>query len=227
MASTETDDERRRGRFARVLVATLVTIASAVALPQEWWASTLLAILQGGTLWLAFVASGASRRLIAVGIVVSVVATAVAAIASAESTEVDSAFAPLVSLVLIAAAAAAILRHLLSLGRITRSAVGGVLTVYLLIGLFFAYTYAVVGGLSDTAPLRGQDTIDLSAEVYFAYITLATVGYGDLVPANDVVRGLAITEALIGQLYLVSVVALVIGNIGRETRPRQGVPDDD
>jgi hypothetical protein len=210
-----------------VLLATLVTIASAVALPEEWWASTLLALLQGGTLWLAFVASGASRRLFVVAIVVSVLATAMAAVASSTSTGVDSTFAPLMSLVLIAAAIAAILRHLLSMERISRSAVGGVLTVYLLIGLFFAYTYAVVGAATDEPPLRGQDTIDLSAEVYFAYITLATVGYGDLVPANDLVRGLAITEALVGQLYLVSVVALVIGNIGRPTRSPQTPPDDD
>ena len=80
--------------------------------------------------------------------------------------------------------------------------------------------------MSDTAPLRGQDTIDLSAEVYFAFITLATVGYGDLVPANDLVRGLAITQALVGQLYLVSVVALVIGNLGRDRNRGQSVEDD-
>lgn len=222
------DDRRRdRGRFAPVLLATLVTIASAVALPEEPWAATVLALLQGGTLWLAFLASGASRRLIVIGIVVSVIATVVAAVASSEATGVTSAFAPLVSLVLIAAAIGAILRHLLSMERISRSAVGGVLTVYLLIGLFFAYTYAVVGAVEDAPPLKGQDTIDLSAEVYFAYITLATVGYGDLVPANDVVRGLAITEALVGQLYLVSVVALVIGNIGRPTRSSQDPPGDD
>lgn len=226
MATSEGFGERRRGRFAPVLLATLATIALSVALPEEWWAKTLLAVFQGGTLWLAFVASGASRRLIEVGIVVSVVATIVAAIASAESTDVDSTFAPAVSLVLIAAAAVAILRNLLSMQRITRSAVGGVLTVYLLIGLFFAYTYEVIRTVSDTAPLRGQGTIDLSAEVYFAFITLATVGYGDLVPANDLVRGLAITQALIGQLYLVSVVALVIGNLGRETKRGQSADDD-
>ncbi len=225
MGSTEAFSARRRGRFAPVLLATLATIALAVALPEEWWASTLLAVTQGVTLWLAFVSAGASRRLIEVGIAISVVATVVSGIAAANSNDVGAVFAPFVSLVLIAAAASAILRHLLSMKRITRSAVGGVLSVYLLIGLFFAYTYALVGGVSDTSPLRGQDVIDLSAQVYFAFITLATVGYGDLVPANDVVRGLAITEALIGQLYLVSVVALVIGNLGRETGSRQ-VDDD-
>ena len=52
--------------------------------------------------------------------------------------------------------------------------------------------------------------------LYFSFVTMTTVGYGDLTAAGDLGRMLAVTEALIGQLYLVTVVALVIGNIGQE-----------
>jgi voltage-gated potassium channel Kch len=51
--------------------------------------------------------------------------------------------------------------------------------------------------------------------VYFSYVTLTTVGYGDFTASTSVGRMIAVSEALTGQLYLVSAVALLGGNIGR------------
>jgi voltage-gated potassium channel Kch len=56
--------------------------------------------------------------------------------------------------------------------------------------------------------------------VYFSFVTLTTVGYGDLTAAFDAGRIASIFEALFGQLYLVSVVALLVANLGRERRVR-------
>jgi voltage-gated potassium channel Kch len=85
-----------------------------------------------------------------------------------------------------------------------------------LIGLLFAVAYAVVqevGGANVfTTAHDGRDDF-----LYFSFSTLTTTGYGDVVAANNLVRSLAITEALGGQLYLVTVVALIIANI-RSTR---------
>jgi hypothetical protein len=54
--------------------------------------------------------------------------------------------------------------------------------------------------------------------VYFSYVTMSTVGYGDLTARGDLGRMLAVTEALLGQLYLVTIVALLVGNLGRVRR---------
>jgi len=54
--------------------------------------------------------------------------------------------------------------------------------------------------------------------VYFSFVTLATLGYGDLVPRTTLGRMLAVTEALVGQLYLVTVVALLVSNYRQSTR---------
>ena len=51
--------------------------------------------------------------------------------------------------------------------------------------------------------------------VYFSYVTLTTVGYGDFTASTSAGRMFAVSEALTGQLYLVSAVALLVGNIGR------------
>ena len=62
--------------------------------------------------------------------------------------------------------------------------------------------------------------------LYFSFVTLTTVGYGDYSAGSDVGRMMAVVEALVGQLYLVTVVAIVIGNIGRpRQRPDPKDPD--
>jgi hypothetical protein len=57
--------------------------------------------------------------------------------------------------------------------------------------------------------------------VYFSFVTLTTTGYGDLTARYDAGRMTAILEALFGQLYLVSIVALLVANMGRARRPRE------
>jgi hypothetical protein len=69
-------------------------------------------------------------------------------------------------------------------------------------GFFFAQ------GTDGTAAIR----------LYFSYITMATVGYGDYTVAGDLGRTLAVLEGLLGQLYLVTVVALLVGRL-RLRRP--------
>ena len=62
---------------------------------------------------------------------------------------------------------------------------------------------------------------------YFSYVTMTTVGYGDLTLRADVPRMFAVTEALLGQLYLVSVVALVVTRLGQERRTFRGADRDE
>ena len=58
--------------------------------------------------------------------------------------------------------------------------------------------------------------------LYFSFITMTTVGYGELVPGPDSIRMLAVTEALVGQIFLVTALALLVGNLGRHRRTPGG-----
>lgn len=124
-------------------------------------------------------------------------------------------------------------------GRVVRApvvnlrVVGDAVAVYLMMGLTFAYLYLAIDAI------RGQDFFVQGPQsayvfLYFSYITLATVGYGDFTAADAVGRLLAMLEGLIGQLYLVTVLALIVSNLGRQrntAKERQAIrgtqPDGD
>ena len=73
--------------------------------------------------------------------------------------------------------------------------------------------------VSGSGPLFAQGTDGtLSVRLYFSYITLATVGYGDYTLSSDLGHTIAVLEALIGQLYLVTVIALLVSNLGSARR---------
>jgi hypothetical protein len=100
---------------------------------------------------------------------------------------------------------------------VTLQAVAGALTSYLLIGLLFALVVRVIVGLS-THPYFEQVSnaaVTQSQQIYFSFTTLTTTGYGDLTPTLNAGRALSVLEMLVGQIYLVTVIGLLIGNLRR------------
>ena len=88
----------------------------------------------------------------------------------------------------------------------------GVLSIYLLLALFFASLNQLGNAFDPGGYLNGVAGLPTAADqLYFSVITLATVGYGDVTPASQLARAVAVLEALTGRVYLVSVVAAVVG----------------
>jgi hypothetical protein len=95
----------------------------------------------------------------------------------------------------------------------------GAICVYLLFGMLFLFLYSVAATLGS-GPFFAQGTDGTrSIRLYFSYVTLATLGYGDYTPAGGIGRTLAIVEAIFGQLYLVTVVAVLVSSFGRRRGP--------
>jgi hypothetical protein len=155
-------------------------------------------------------------RVIAVG-AVGVAAVSVAVGDAARVTAVAYGMSALLAIIV----PVVIARRLLREPVISIHTVLGGLSLYLLLGLFFGYVFTLVNAASgqffvQTGAGRVEDF------VYFSYITMATVGFGDLTPKTDLARMLAATDGITGQLFLVTVVAFFLGNLG--TR-RSRVPD--
>jgi hypothetical protein len=126
--------------------------------------------------------------------------------------------------VLTGASMVAIVRRMSRELVIDAGVVLGALCLYLLIGYFFAGIFGIVAGSSDQ-PFFAQSGVgdgDAFDRIYYSYVTLTTTGYGDLSASGDLGRMLSATEALLGELYLVSLVALVVGNLGRVRKRARG-----
>ncbi|HEY2282180.1 MAG TPA: ion channel [Solirubrobacteraceae bacterium] len=98
--------------------------------------------------------------------------------------------------------------------RVTLHSVMGALTVYLLAGLIFAFAYGVLDEIVSGPVLSNLGPDKHPEEVYFSFITLTTVGYGDIAPVAAAARMTSALEALFGQLYLVTIVAVIVSNVG-------------
>jgi len=106
-------------------------------------------------------------------------------------------------------------RFSLSSVRIDAERVYAALSAYLLIGVCWGVAYAAMTRVLPGSLLSGgvvpHAGIGMGDAIYFSFVTLATLGYGDLVPATPAMRGLAVFEAVIGQLYLALLVARLVG----------------
>jgi hypothetical protein len=98
---------------------------------------------------------------------------------------------------------------------VTPQAVAGSLAIYLFVGLFFAELIAVFAHFDPAPYFASGATATQSARVYYSFTVLTTTGFGDLTAASPPGRALSVVEMLIGQLYLVTVIGVLVGSFGR------------
>lgn len=113
------------------------------------------------------------------------------------------------------AVAIGVVREIRGSGQVRLPAVMGVLALYMLIGMTFGFVYGAIDRLGGEPFFAGGAELTGSNALYFSFTTLTTVGYGDLTARSDVGHTIAAFEALVGQVYLVTVVAAIVGNLRR------------
>lgn len=110
-----------------------------------------------------------------------------------------------------------VMRELLQARRADGETIAAALCVYLLMGIFWSVAYSLVElvqpdsfRLPEGSLLKfGGDGSGLAT--YFSFVTLASLGYGDVTPASDVAQTMSVTEAMLGQVFLVVLVARLVG----------------
>lgn len=113
------------------------------------------------------------------------------------------------------AMAAFLVAGVLAEGRVDAERICAALCVYLLAGIAFGGLFAALEAVAPGS-LAGSAPIDLDDAVYFSFVTLATLGYGDIAPAASAPRALAVLEAVFGQLYLAVLIARLVSLYARE-----------
>jgi hypothetical protein len=203
-------------RYGVLLILTLSTVIASAALADSRWQRAVAIALIGVTLLYALRTSRAPTSVVrAASLTVPVLVVGTFAVSFRDENAVRVVLSAVMT-VLVFAVLVAVLRRLATHLVISWNTILGAVCVYLLLGMVFSAIFAFAGYLQDGALFVQQQGFNSPDTLYFSFITLTTVGYGDLTMRTEVTRMLAASEALLGQLYLITTVGLVVGNLGRQ-----------
>jgi hypothetical protein len=208
-------------RFGVVFLLVLTLVVFLIVAPAENWARAVGLALEGAALVVAIATSrvrpAERRRRALVGAAAALVGAACLAAGVVPQAAI-SALGAAIAIAIPLALAGGLARLVRERG-VTLQAVAGTLAIYLLVGLVFAFTIGSVAKVGS-APYFAQGTDGTEGQhVYYSFTVLTTTGFGDLTAGTPVGRAIAVVEMLIGQLYLVTVIGLVVGNFaGRRIR---------
>ncbi len=212
------DDEGAFGRHA-VLLGSLVLLMVAlpvvqVAIGRTAGFSPMLALVISA----AVAVNSRQRGMFAVAALLGV--AAIAGLGFAELNESMSVriASQICGLVLLALTTLVMLNSLVQADQVSRDTIVGGICVYLMVGLSFALIFIILAELDPTVFAWGVDPNPIDDPprratqlLYFSFVTLTTLGYGDISPRSDLAQMFAVSEAVIGQLYLTIFVARLVG----------------
>jgi hypothetical protein len=224
------DFDAPRRTFTGVIISILLAMTWQLAVPeqQDWERLVGLALL-GGVVIMSLGAAGADRRLthVAVGLLLALVGIGILALIGfgglgghilPRSLTLFLALIAPVSIVI------GLIGEVRDDKRLTFQTVLAGISLYLLIGMAFAFAYDLIQDVSDDPFFAAtfdatQGTFGNQNDfLYFSLATLTTTGYGDFTAAGELGRTFSVLEALVGQIYLVTVVALLVSNLRRPSR---------
>jgi Ion channel len=214
-------DTRARMRYGLLLLATVSSLGVQGIVEPGAVQQIVVTVLAGASLLLAFRAAQLDPRLIRAAGALAVAALVVSVI-RATAGGIGEGAAGLMNAALVAlgppAIAVGLVRDLRQRGVVTVQALFGVLSLYMLVGMAFGFVYGAIDHLGGDPFFAGGQSASVSHCLYFSFTTLATVGYGDFVARTNLGHTLSVSEALIGQIYLVTVVSLIVTNLRRPRR---------
>jgi hypothetical protein len=202
-------------RFGVVLALLFVTFIFLASGPTGDWVPFVAVVLQGATLLAALSAAGVSRRIFRAAVGLVGIALVAASGLWLIGPQDRSGTLLVLNAVLVAVAPVVIARALIRRRVIDLKTVMGALCIYVLLGMLWAFTFGAIGAIQEGPFFAQENDATLADFLYFSFVTLTTTGYGDLTAAGGLGRAVAVLEALLGQLYLVTVVAVIVSRLAR------------
>ena len=203
-----------RRRYTILFYSLLLTMAAGPLFSSMGFSTNLIEVFLAANLVAAVIPIGShrGRRLLPLGILIAALTIRLATGWLHQAILAAATLVIWTGLGLFAAAVA--LRFAFSARSVDRQHVDAALSAYLLAGIFLGLFY---WALEQIWPGNFTPTGDFSrvSAIYFSFVTLATLGYGDIVPRSDVARGLAIVEGVGGQLFLAVLIARLVSLYAR------------
>lgn len=216
----------RTGDTYVLLLALLFVDYFAISLiPESRWTRVTNTLLIGITLILALHTSHARGKLVRLAIIVYALGMVVAVVEVSLGRSAFVGSSTLVLGVMLIATPFVILRRILRHPQVDIETVVGAIDVYLLIGITFWALYATISAYGNTPFFNQLHDPTPNQLLYFSFVTLTTLGYGDLTPATNMGRSLVVFEAVIGQIFLVTLVARIVALFGSQRVDAAAPPD--
>ena len=169
-------------------------------------------VLVGIALTLALHAARASARTAILHLIAAAVAVTVAVVEAAVTNEDLRWISSAISAYLVIVTAVLVFRIVLGQHYVSADTLLGALAIYLAVGVLFGRTFTAIARANPAAFEPAQRVIDGESSLYyFSFVTLTSLGYGDISPVTATVRILATLEAVIGVMLLAAVVGWVVG----------------
>ncbi len=200
--------------FYPLFVLLLVSLVFIIAGGDRRWAVIVGHVLAAGSLLLAVKPARASRIWLAIGWVALALGVAAALAQSLTEVRALRVVAAVLFVVILFASLPLILRRLVSHRTVTAETIVGALCAYLLMGMEFAVLhllFSVAEGQAIIASIVTPDAPITRGDLYYhSFMTITTVGYGDFVPTSGSAKTLSLLESILGQLFLITVVARLV-----------------
>jgi hypothetical protein len=199
--------ERVRDAFGLVLALVLLTYVLTSLLTNRGWSAVILTAATSATSIVSLTSSHAGPRWVRAAIWLSALTIGLAALAAASGERGWLNFASAIQIGLLTLAMGAVLRRVVTTAEVGSRTILGAISVYTVLGILFTFLYGTIERIQGGAFFEGVPHPSGGDFLFFSYTTLTTTGYGNLVPGGQPGRMIAGLEMMIGQIFLVTLVA--------------------
>jgi hypothetical protein len=194
------------GLLLGIIVPTFVLLSQ---VDPARWTRLVVAPAVGAMLLLALYASRARYELVRAAVIALVFSYLVVVAEAVFDSELFAGSIYLIYGILLLVTPVVIINRILRHPEVQVSTILGAICAYMLIGMVFGFVYALIGRV-DPPFFANRGLTDQFDYFYFSYASLTTVGFGDFVSRGDLGRSLSVLEAVLGQIFLVTLIARLV-----------------
>lgn len=221
--------ERVRDEFGIVLVLVLATYVLMSLLGDRGWASVAICSVASATSVVALTSSHVRHQFVRLAVTLAALSIAMTVIGAISGALIWLNISSAIQVCLLAASTLAVLLRVVTTAAVSSRTILGAISVYTVLGILFTFVYATVDRIQSAPFFEGIPKPHAGDFLFFSYTTLTTTGYGDLVPGGQPGRMIAGLEMMIGEIFLVTLVAglVALWKPGESLRRRRAARGQD